>query len=365
MHHLLPFPALLPVRRSGGEVTILLPPSPLPDPATALQRWRQEGVLVKDEHASFYALEVQGSRRERAEPVRYLVAALAPGEAPSLEENPDAPPPLSPLPVLAADDHHVLRSLLAEATARSSPQRTLHAEGRRARLWRLDEPRLLRRTQQALDGMPIRALGPSGRERARLGAVVPLSDSGLIIRPIHRGLSSVPTFREETFLTLVQEWARVYDVESSLGRQEGRQEAVERLAALAAGYHALLLVLPGGRGKLLRFRQALDLAHVKAAPKSPTLRSLDLALLNSLIFRTVLGLKEPEVPGHAQVFPVATLEELIDRVEDGRFQAGFALNPPPLWEIRAVMEAQQRLPSRTLRIEPFPPVGLLFLDAEP
>jgi hypothetical protein len=48
----------------------------------------------------------------------------------------------------------------------------------------------------------------------------------------------------------------------------------------------------------------------------------------------------------------------------GTFQAGFALNPPPLWEVRAVMEAAQTLPPKTLRVAPAPPAGLLFLDPE-
>jgi uncharacterized protein (DUF1015 family) len=108
----------------------------------------------------------------------------------------------------------------------------------------------------------------------------------------------------------------------------------------------------------------LDLAHLKAAPRNPTLRSLDLALLNALVLRTVLGIKDPEAPGHPNVFAVQGLESLVRGVEEGKFQAGFALNPPPLWEVRAVMEAAQTLPSKTLRVEPAPPAGLLFLDPE-
>jgi hypothetical protein len=41
---------------------------------------------------------------------------------------------------------------------------------------------------------------------------------------------------------------------------------------------------------------------------------------------------------------------------------GFALNPPPPWEVRAVMEAGDSLPPRTLRLEPWPPAGLIYGD---
>ena len=108
----------------------------------------------------------------------------------------------------------------------------------------------------------------------------------------------------------------------------------------------------------------MDLAHLKGAPRSPTLRSLDLALLNSLVLRTVLGIQEPEAAGHPQVFAVQGMGALVRDVQEGKFQVGFALNPPPLWEVRAVMEAAQSLPAKTFKVDPAPPAGLLFLDPE-
>lgn len=360
MPSVLPFHALRHARKSGAP----LPGLDSPNPSSLLRRWRDEGALVPDSRAAYHVLELQpvaegGVRRV---PVRYLLGALKAEDIPALEEDPRPLTPLAPVPLLAADDHQVLRSLLAESAGHSAPEIEARVDGLLARLWRLDEPRLLRRTVQALDEVDVRPLGPVPAGASALAAVVPLSDPGLVVRPLHRGVRGLGTFREETFLTLVQGYARTYDLESSLLTDTGRREALERMATLATGYHAVLLVLPGGRGKILRFRQALDLAHIKAAPRNPTLRSLDLALLNALVLRTVLGIPEPEVAGHAQVFPVPSLEKLVAQVDEGVFQAGFGLNPPPLWEIRAVMEARQQLPSRTLIVEPTPPPGLLFLD---
>src|SRR5262249_23597907 len=146
-----------------------------------------------------------------------------------------------------------------------------------------------------------------------------------------------------------------YDLQGSLRDASGLAAARERMGGLAHGHHAVLLVLPGGEGKILRFRQAMELDHVRAAPRSPTLRSLDLALLNALVLRTVVGLENPDRPGHPNVTRVPSLEELVERVEAGTFQAGFGLNPPPVWEVRAVIEAAQQLPPGTLRVHPLPP----------
>ena len=88
-----------------------------------------------------------------------------------------------------------------------------------------------------------------------LAAVVPLSDPGLQLEPIHRALKGVDTFKEETFLTLVAAYARVYELDEPLTSPRGLAAARERLATLISGQHAVLLVLPEGRGKILRFRQ--------------------------------------------------------------------------------------------------------------
>jgi hypothetical protein len=298
--------------------------------------------------------------------VRFLLCALNPDAAVPLEHDPYRPRAweAEPAVTLTADDHGILRGLLAEASERAITVWQGQYDGHPMSLRRIEPSPVAKRIQAVLDEAPMRPLSALDEGGQSLAAVVPLSDPGLELQPIHRALKGVETFKEETFLTLVTAYARVYELDEPLDTPRGLGAARERLATLISGHHAVLLVLPGGRGRILRFRQGLDLAHLKGAPRNPTLRSLDLALLNALVLRTVLGIKDPEAPGHAQVYPVQGLEALVRGVQAGTFQAGFALNPPPVWEVRAVMEAQATLPPRTLGVEPLPPAGLLFLDRE-
>jgi hypothetical protein len=221
---------------------------------------------------------------------------------------------------------------------------------------------MVRRLRRLLDDVPVRPSTPLPRVGRTLVAVAPLSDPGLRVEPIHRAIQGLATFDPERFLTLVDDYARVYPLDAPLTSAVGLESAREQLSALSHGHHAVLLVLPRGEGRILRFRQAMDLTHVPAAPRNPTLRSLDLALLNALVLRTVLGIQDPEKQGHRQVFSVHGLEKLVADVDRGLFQAGFGLNPPPVWELRAVMEAQQMLPPNTLQLGPLPPAGLLYLS---
>lgn len=334
-----------------------------PDPWASLTRWEAAGHLVSEEPALYVIESRLRHPLPSRPPVRFLLGAMD-AEVPELEQvrEREAEVPLEPVPVLAADDRNRLREVLAEV-AEGHPAAWEPVVGtERIRLWRVEDGPLARRIRAAIEGVRLR---PHGRIPARgsfLAAVVPLLEPGLRVLPYHRGLRDLATFSPDRFLALVSDFARVSDLDAPLTDAQGLESARAQLATVAAQHRAFLFVLPRGVGKLLRFRQGLELSHIAAAPRSPTLRSLDLALLNALALRTVLGIRDPEVPDHPQVFPVASLDELVARVNQGVFQAGFALNPPPIWELRAVMEAAQALPPRTMRVWPTPPVGLLFLD---
>jgi hypothetical protein len=336
------------------------------DPAALLQKWQAGGQLVASGPA-LYVVELQsvagGPSAPRKPPVHLLLGAVEGDGWTSLED--EAPraggPTQAPALALAADDHAVFRGLLGEATRAVPAELELRSADSVIRLWRVEERGWISRLQGALEEAPVRPLAQVPADGPTLAAILPLSDPGVTFRPIHRGVQHLPNFNRDTFLALVAKYARVYDLEQSLKTPQGLAAARERLGSISSGQHAVLLVLPGGEGKVLRFRQALDLEHIRAVPKNPTLRSLDLALLNALVLRTVLGIQEPHTLGHPQVFPVDSLDALVEQVDRGLFQVGFGLNPPPVWELRAVMEAHQSLPPRTLAVEPNPPMGLLFL----
>ncbi|HYV43601.1 MAG TPA: DUF1015 domain-containing protein [Myxococcaceae bacterium] len=336
---------------AGAEVEDLTP--------ATIRRWIERGAVHPDTSPAFHVLEVSPPGGRAA---RFAAGALRErnGAERPLEEASSPPPPLPLTPCLAADDHGVLAELLETAVAGAPEATQVRPDGTRARAFAVRDPALVARFSRALDDVTIRPLQPLPAQGPALVAVAPLSDAGLELRSWHRGLRGLDVFQEDRFLTLVGGYARVYDLPAGLGTQEGRMEAAERMATLARGSHAMLLALPGGVGKILRVRQGLELQTFPAMPRNPTLRSVDLALLDALVLRTVLGLKDPEHSDH--VVAVASLHELVSRVESGELQAGFALHPPPLWEIRAVMEAGQSLPPRCVRVEPLPPQRLLFLD---
>jgi hypothetical protein len=280
----------------------------------------------------------------QAPAVQLLLTDLARGQAPPLEESPAPWPGDRYVPVIVPDDHGAVASLLSrvpreEGGVHTAVQGHLHHVARP----------MAAALREALEHEPARALATTEGTGVMRAAVTTLGASGLQLRPIHRALRR-SRLDVERFLAIASDYARVYPLGEPLTTQRGLDEARERLTALASGHHAVLLVLEGGQGRLLRFRQALDLEHIRAAPRNPTLRSLDLALLNALVLRTVLGVADPTPSAGGEVCAVDSLEELVERVSKGELQLGFGLNAPPRWELRAIIEARQSLPPQTLRV---------------
>ncbi|MGQ0507064.1 MAG: DUF1015 family protein [Myxococcaceae bacterium] len=332
-------------------------------PSALLQEWASGGVLV-EESPGLYVLEVDRiiARAGRPQgPARYLVCVMDEPLDALQSEAPDLTVPAAQVvPAFAADDQGALEELLA-GLALGLPRNTFQSENCTLRLWKVSEPETWARIDTVLSEMIVRPLVNVPRGARAMVAMTPVANERADLRPIHRGLARLETFDANRFLSLVKDYARVYDLETPLNAEGGLERARGQLAALATRSHAVLALLPGNVGRILRFRQDLDLFHLKAAPRNPTLRSLDLALLESVVFKTVLGLSKPESPLHPNLFPVAPVAKLVEQVNAGVFQAGFALNPPPRWELRAVMEAAQQLPPKTLELEGAPPAGLLFL----
>jgi hypothetical protein len=296
----------------------------------------------------------EGATLDAPGTARGLLGSLAEPNPMALEADPLPAPSGGCSSALVADDHGLLHQLLREAASRKPPSTETTQSGRLWRFWPMDDA-LADKALRILNESPARLLtiGAPGQ----LCAAFPLSEPGLRLNGMHRAIRGVETFREDTFLTLVRTYASIHELSSPLSDATQIAQAREQLLSLSPGHHAVLWVLPDRRGKILRFRQGLDLAHIPAVPKNPTLRSLDLALLEALVLRTVLGIQKPEEANHPQVIPVDSVDSLVEKVQRGEYQTGFVMNPPPTWEIRAVMEAAQQLPPRTLELSSLGPSG--------
>ena len=90
------------------------------------------------------------------------------------------------------------------------------SDGRKVRLWRMAASQLWNRIQNHLQEVQVRPLAPISSAEPCLAAILPLSDPGLTVLPVHRGIRGVSTFQSERFLTVVADYARIYDSRQGL-----------------------------------------------------------------------------------------------------------------------------------------------------
>ncbi|MHC4529298.1 MAG: DUF1015 domain-containing protein, partial [Planctomycetota bacterium] len=99
---------------------------------------------------------------------------------------------------------------------------------------------------------------------------------------------------------------------------------------------------------VLRDRQAMD-------PVTPHMsgpwRSLDVSVLHKLILEKCLGIGEEQLAAGGNVEyakdSANAIQELIAKIDDGRKQAAFFMNPPKVQQMQMVAEAGERMPQKS------------------
>lgn len=245
---------------------------------------------------------------------------LAPGLAAAVL---DAPPPEPPLARVTDDDsvHH--------------------------RLWRLTSPATIDAIRAIVSSAPVviadghhryeTALAYEAERRAATGNqpgdydlvlayVVPLEESDIGVRPIHRLLSGL----RDSF-PLLEALSASFSVEP-VG------ESGEALVGAMAERGALGLVTPGQSHLLI-----------------PRGRAADDGLADSELLEVALG----ALPRHAAAYH-PDVNHITALVEKGEAQAGVLLRPATVRQIAGAAQAGRRLPQKTTFFTPKPRTGLAF-----
>ncbi len=365
--------------------------------AGLLHRWREEGVLVRDEHPSLYALEqrftVEG--REHRRLALFARVRLAPWEAGAVRphEHTLRPPKedrlrllralrtqVSPVFGLCRDRRGALAALLAEAAGREPLARFADPEGCRCALWRLDDPEAARRLEEALadetiyiaDGHHRYETGLAYLEerRARADAwtgeepenfvlmgLVAADDPGLVLLPLHRLVQSdVPLERALESLLPLFDMEAVPSLGLLLRAIRERGKAITTLGMASADSPDLYLL------------SVLDVDAVAARLPAGSPRQwlhIDTAVLQHAVLGPLLGVDEERVREAQAVQYTTDAEEALALVRSGRFRYAFFVGPARPAQIMAVADAGARMPPKSTYFHPKLPAGLVMYPLEP
>ncbi len=345
--------------------------------AELLATWRQEGVLRADPAEAVYVVAQDhtlpsGERRTRlgmfaavmAEPfstrrVRPHEKTHAAAKADRLALLRTTRTSLESIFLLAPDSDRVLAQALGKAaagppTARAELDKVgirmwvvpgehagaLAAVAGRAQLYIADGHH---RYETAI----AHALEDPRADRT-LAFIVSATDPGLTILPTHRIIFGGPRDTAK----LIALWREWFDV----GRVAPCADRIERLAELGRQGTACIVAFPNANDISLVLKPDAPLDKVSGIGKTPAVRSLDVARVETLVVQFILGAGTATPSLAYTPDPHAAF----DAVRKGQAAAAVLLNPTKVEQVFAVADAGDVMPPKSTFFVPKVPSGLVL-----
>lgn len=367
--------------------------------AITFQQWLKQGVLQADRVPGFYLhdhrFEYSGEMKVR----RGLIArvklepwgsGIYPHEETSSKAKSDrlqlmraCRANFSPLFSLYRDSKQKVAPILSEAslakpvieTSVPSPVKGEgQGEGAEAHiLWAITAPGIKRELGKLLSSQPLYIADGHHRyetaltyqqERAKEQSVtgkegfnyvmmelVEFSDPGLVVLPLHRLVRGIAS----SILAGLGDQLRSFFALESVPLKAGSSDASRLPAESCLG----ILGLQSGSLVVLRKRQDSSLEAVMPGNRSQTYREFGVSILNHIILGKMLGLTSKENVAYTVDF-----KEAYQQIKDGKYQLVFLLNPPQPEMVKAVADAQDRMPSKSTYFYPKLPAGLIINPLE-
>lgn len=370
-----------------------------------VHNWTAEGIFARDQEPSIFAVEQSfidlstGERRVRRGIQSMLQLhdfsegvilpherTLSGPKADRLELMKAVQAHLSPIFVLYPDETNSVMSLV-EHVFSTPPTATAEAAGATHRAWRITDPKVLAAVTEKLapkkgyiaDGHHRYETALRFRELARQQGrkvegtplnyipafLCSMSDPGLVIFPTHRLVHSMK-FDAASFFEKLQPFFGIRDVSATLDTADGRKSAVKSLAESGKQSLSYLAVTPDGSARLLALKKDAPLDTVPTLPKLPALRSLDVAVLHSVVMEHVLGMSRESQEKQQHLRYVKDAGDAIAQVKRGEAQVAFLLNPTTMEQVRNVSEAGEVMPQKSTYFYPkiIDGLGLQLLEGE-
>jgi uncharacterized protein (DUF1015 family) len=350
-----------------------------------LDAWRQQGVLVREREPALWILRQDyttpdGSpRTRRGFFARVRVEDYGAGRIRPHERTHPGPKEdrlrltlatranLSPIFSLFPDPEGAAREALDAAAAAEPFAHAADHEGTANTLWRVSDPDAIATLQASLahaelliaDGhhryetarVYAEEIGGEGEHRYVLMFLVSLSDPGLSVLPTHRLLTGLKDDTEKQ-QSIREALLRDFEVEEADPRELEGSGTEDRVRF---GYMDSFHRTP--YRATLRDQAIAD----RALPGKPAAyRRLDTAVLEALLLRGALGMSEDDIAHMRGLGYSKSLEEAVEGIESGRFDAGFFMRPTPVEQVREVAEAGESMPPKSTYFYPKVPTGLVF-----
>jgi uncharacterized protein (DUF1015 family) len=345
--------------------------------ASQLAAWRSEGLLRADPGEAVYAVAEDftlpsGERRTRLGMFAAVRAEAFETRRVRPHEKTHAAPKadrlallratranLESILLLAPDPDRALATGLAAVTRRP-PAARAELDGVAIRLWIAPGDEGMRLAAAAgrhplyiADGhhryeTSIAYALENPRADRVLAFIVSATDPGLVILPTHRIIFGA----DRDPARLIPAWREWFDV----GRVAPCADRIERLAELGRQRTACIVAFPGADDVTLVLRKDAPLDKLPELGRTEAVRGLDVARIEALVVRHILG-AGTATPTLAYT---ADPHAAFDAVRNGRAAAAVLLNPTKVQQVFAVADAGDVMPPKSTYFVPKVASGLVL-----
>jgi uncharacterized protein (DUF1015 family) len=373
----------LAARSPYNVVRIDLPegePDPYANAARTLERWREEGAVVRDDEPALWTLTQDYTGPDGRKLTRHGVFArvrvedYGPGRIRPHERTHPGPKEdrlrltratkanLSPIFSLYDDPTGAAAAVLAAAEPFDA---VTDDDGTVNRLARVSDPAAIAAFQAALEPAELLIadghhryetarvyadeVGGEGEHRYVLMCLVALQDDGLTVFPTHRLIKDTTPQTQEALGATLRELFTVEEIDQAQLRPPDGDGPLTMGYIDAHFKRAFRLTLKD---------QAIADRALDGMPDA--YRHLDTAVLEALVLEGPLGLTEDDIAHLRGLGYSRTDDEALQLVLSGDYDAAFLLRSTPVAQVRDVAAAGVNMPPKSTYFFPKVPTGLLF-----
>lgn len=349
--------------------------------AATISEWLRQGILIQDQPALWaltqdYSAPDGTTQSRNAILARVRVEDYGPGRIRPHERTQPGPKQdrldltratrhnLSPIFSLTSRDAW---PLLADTVADTEPWAEMtDTDGTRNRIWRLPQPELHAAVAERLADAELliadghhryetartyaAEVGGEGAHNFTLMALTGLEDPGLTVFPTHRllsGLADAPERRERLTRGL-DDVFEIIDVDD---------DQLDPAGEPGIGVFGYIEPI-SKRYRRLRLRNPEQLDR-RMPGRSEAYRSLDAAILETLVLGEILGMSEADVEAKRGIGYAKSLRDTLHLLDNG-YDAAFILRATPIEQVRAVANAGENMPPKSTYFYPKIPTGIVF-----
>lgn len=195
-------------------------------------------------------------------------------------------------------------------------------------------------------------LGTDAPEAFLLTTLSSMADPGLCVLPTHRLVKDTP---KDLLNTLFSKLEPIFDV-----RDTTREDLESRLRLTVANQPVFGLALPSGHFYQLTLRSDVNPDEVLPADIDPSLRSLEVVLLQYLVLEKALGIPAADVATTDRLAYTRSFDEAVQKVHDSEFDIALLLGRPAVTGVRDVSLANEVMPQKSTFFYPKLVSGLVL-----